>query len=405
MYNIILVRYGEMTLKKANYKEFLKAINTNIKRKLKQFLKLQFSNTDCRFYIHLNGEDYLEVIKVLDTISGLASYSPCLKVTSDLEEVAKQSISLIKEENLERKTFKVETKRSNKTYPLTSQEITQKVAGLILKEIKLEVDVHHPDFVLNIELRNEGTYIYLRNYLGMGGLPAGTGGNGLLMMSGGIDSPVAGFLALRKGIALKAIHFASPPYTSNLSLQKVIDLTKEISKYSEFEELELLVVPFTEIQIAIQKYCNPTYLITLMRRAMYKIAEQVALKEGMSIIVNGESVGQVASQTVESMMVVNEVTNFPVIRPLVTYDKQEIVDVAKKINTYNVSILPYEDCCTVFVPKHPVIRPKVETAKKEEEKYEMNQLIKEAVSNIKRITLSYNEEYFVEGEDKDKYEI
>lgn len=405
MYNIILVRYGEMTLKKANYKEFLKAINANIKRKLKRFSKLQFSNTDYRFYIHLNGEDYLEVIKALDTISGLASYSPCLKVNSDLEEVAKQSIFLIKEENLERKTFKVETKRSNKTYPLTSQEITQKVAGLILKEIKIEVDVHHPDFVLNIELRNEGTYIYLRNYLGMGGLPAGTGGNGLLMMSGGIDSPVAGFLALRKGITLKAIHFASPPHTSNLSLQKVVDLTKEISKYSEFEELELLVVPFTEIQVAIQKYCNPTYLITLMRRAMYKIAEQVALKEGMSVIVNGESVGQVASQTVESMMVVNEVTNFPVIRPLVTYDKQEIVDIAKKINTYDVSILPYEDCCTVFVPKHPVIRPKVEIAKKEEEKYEMNQLIKEAVSNIKRIALNYNEEYFVGGEDKDKYEI
>jgi thiamine biosynthesis protein ThiI len=405
MYNIILVRYGEMTLKKANYKEFLKAINANIKRKLKRFSKLQFSNTDYRFYIHLNGEDYLEVIKALDTISGLASYSPCLKVNSDLEEVAKQSIFLIKEENLERKTFKVETKRSNKTYPLTSQEITQKVAGLILKEIKIEVDVHHPDFVLNIELRNEGTYIYLRNYLGMGGLPAGTGGNGLLMMSGGIDSPVAGFLALRKGITLKAIHFASPPHTSNLSLQKVVDLTKEISKYSEFEELELLVVPFTEIQVAIQKYCNPTYLITLMRRAMYKIAEQVALKEGMSVIVNGESVGQVASQTVESMMVVNEVTNFPVIRPLVAYDKQEIVDIAKKINTYDVSILPYEDCCTVFVPKHPVIRPKVEIAKKEEEKYEMNQLIKEAVSNIKRIALNYNEEYFVGGEDKDKYEI
>ena len=405
MYNIILVRYGEMTLKKANYKEFLKAINANIKRKLKRFSKLQFSNTDYRFYIHLNGEDYLEVIKALDTISGLASYSPCLKVNSDLEEVAKQSIFLIKEENLERKTFKVETKRSNKTYPLTSQEITQKVAGLILKEIKIEVDVHHPDFVLNIELRNEGTYIYLRNYLGMGGLPAGTGGNGLLMMSGGIDSPVAGFLALRKGITLKAIHFASPPHTSKLSLQKVVDLTKEISKYSEFEELELLVVPFTEIQVAIQKYCNPTYLITLMRRAMYKIAEQVALKEGISVIVNGESVGQVASQTVESMMVVNEVTNFPVIRPLVAYDKQEIVDIAKKINTYDVSILPYEDCCTVFVPKHPVIRPKVDYAKREEEKYEMNQLIKEAVSNIKRIALNYNEEYFVGGEDKDKYEI
>jgi thiamine biosynthesis protein ThiI len=166
-----------------------------------------------------------------------------------------------------------------------------------------------------------------------------------------------------------------------------------------------LVVPFTEIQVAIQKYCNPTYLITLMRRAMYKIAEQVALKEGMSVIVNGESVGQVASQTVESMMVVNEVTNFPVIRPLVAYDKQEIVDIAKKINTYDVSILPYEDCCTVFVPKHPVIRPKVDYAKREEEKYEMNQLIKEAVSNIKRIALNYNEEYFVGGEDKDKYEI
>ena len=341
----------------------------------------------------------------MDTISGLASYSPCFKTTSDLEEIGKQSVALIQYEQLVGKTFKVETKRSDKSYPLTSLEITKNVAGLILRDIKLEVDVHNPDFILNVELRNEGTYIYLRNYLGLGGLPAGTGGSGLLMMSGGIDSPVAGFLALKKGITLKAIHFASPPYTSDLALQKVIDLTKEISKYSEYEKMELLVVPFTEIQTSIQKDCNPTYLITLMRRAMYKIAEQVALKEGMSIIVNGESVGQVASQTVESMMVVNEVTNFPVIRPLVTYDKQEIVDIAKKINTYEVSILPYEDCCTVFVPKHPVIRPTVERAKKEETKYEMNDLIKEAISNIKRIVLSYNEEYFVGGEDKDKYEI
>ncbi len=404
-YDLILIKYGEMTLKKKNYKQFLKKINDTIKRKCKGFNKLQYFNTDYRFYIYLNGENYEEVIKVLNTIVGLYSYSLCKKVEADFDKMAETAIEMLKEETTkEKKKFKVETNRGNKSFPYTSIQISQELAKRVLPKVEnISVDVHNPDIILHVDLRCEGTYLYLNEIKGLGGYPAGIQGKGLLMMSGGIDSPVACYLSMKKGINVYAIHYASPPYTSLNSLQKVVDLLQVLAKYTETEKIKLLVVPFTKIQDSIHENANPKYLVTLMRRAMYKIGEIVCNKKGLDVIINGESIGQVASQTLESMKVVNEVTNLPILRPLATYDKEEIIEVARKIGTYDISIRPYEDCCTVFVPEHPVIKPTIEEAKREEAKCNFETLIFEAVENIKTIDLNTTEKYsvFDDGDDGD----
>ena len=391
MYDLILVRYGEMTLKKKNYQSFLKQVNTNIKARLAKFPKLTFSSTNFRFYIHLNGEDYRMVLEELDTVVGLSSYSLCLQVKPDFDEIAAAGVALI---NYEKEginiSFKVETNRSDKNFPATSLEISKEIAKRVLPKVPgLTVDVHNPDIVLSIDLRTEGTFVYVKTLPGLGGLPSGMSGRGLLMISGGIDSPVAGYLCLKKGIDLTAIHFASPPYTSDMALQKVIDLLQELSKYTLKEEINLLVVPFTKIQTAIHQKADSAYIVTLMRRQMYKIADMVARKENISVLINGESIGQVASQTLESMAVINEVTNMPIVRPLATYDKTEIMEIARKINTYDISIRPYEDCCTVFVPEHPVIKPRLKNVLVQEEKCNLEALLPEAVAGIERYTVSF----------------
>ena len=405
--DLILVRYGEMTLKKKNYRQFLQRINENIKRKCKHLKRLKFFNTDYRFYIYLNGEDYKEVISILDTVVGLCSYSYGRQTTSDYEAISELAIEMIKEYKKDRKaSFKVETNRANKQFPATSIEISREIAKRVLPKIQdLTVDVHNPDITLNIDLRTEGTYLFVETVKGLGGYPSGSAGKGLLMMSGGIDSPVAGYLALRKGVVLEAIHFASPPYTSDLALQKVVDLTEIISNYTLDGKMNLLVVPFTKIQTLIHEKANPIFMVTLMRRAMYKIGEKVAKERGIDVLVNGESIGQVASQTLESMNVVNAVTNMPIIRPVATYDKEEIITVAKKIKTYDTSIKPYEDCCTVFVPEHPIIKPKIEEVLSEEEKCMLDETIDEAVKNIQVIHLSCFKKYSVFSKAEDEFEI
>lgn len=402
-YDIILIKYGEMTLKKKNYKQFLKKVNEIIKRKCSVFPKLKYFNTDYRFYIYLNGENYEDVIKVLNTIVGLYSYSLCKNVEPDFDKMADVAVQMLKDETLTKKvSFKVETNRGNKNFPYTSIQISQELAKRILPKIdNIYVDVHNPELTLNVDLRCEGTYLYLKEIKGIGGYPAGIQGKGLLMMSGGIDSPVACYLSMKKGINVYAIHYASPPYTSLNSLQKVIDLLQELSKYSENNKIKLLVVPFTKIQDSIHEHANPKYLVTIMRRAMYKIAEKVCNRKGLSVIINGESIGQVASQTLESMRVVNEVTNVPIIRPLATYDKEEIIEIARKIGTYEISIRPYEDCCTVFVPEHPVIKPTIEETKIEENKCELEMLIDEATNNIEEISLDDTNKYSVFKDDLD----
>lgn len=396
-YDLILIRYGEMTLKKKNYKQFLKKMNETIKRKCSIFPKLTYFNTDYRFYIYLNGEKYEEVIEVLNTIVGLYSYSLCKKVEPEYDAMANVGIQMLTEEIQAKKaTFKVETNRGNKSFPATSIQISQEIARRILPKVEnLSVDVHNPDYTLNVDLRCEGTYLYLKEIKGLGGYPSGMQGSGLLMMSGGIDSPVAGYLAMRKGINVYAIHYASPPYTSLNSLQKVVDLLQVLAKFTANGKVKLLVVPFTKIQDAIHQNADPKYLVTIMRRAMYKIGEKVCQEKDIDIMINGESIGQVASQTLESMKVVNEVTNIPIIRPLATYDKEEIISISRKIKTYDISIRPYEDCCTVFVPEHPVIKPTIAEAKKQEDKCNLTELIDEAVNNIEIINLN----------DKDKYSV
>lgn len=408
MFDIILVRYGEMTLKKRNYKQFQDKVNQNIKNKCKKFPNLTYSQTSYRFYIHLNGENHIDVINALNTVVGLSSYSLCRKVNPNYDDIAQEAIQLInsvkKQDFLK---FKVETNRGNKDFPATSIEISQEVAKRILPNINgLLVDVRNPELILNIDLRSEGTFIFIDSIPGLGGFPSGMAGKGLLMISGGIDSPVAGFLTLRKGVNLELLHFASPPFTSDLSLQKVIDLSEILANYTVDGKIKLLVCPFTKIQESIYHNADSSYLVTIMRRQMYKIAEEICRRRNVDIIVNGESIGQVASQTLESIRVVNEVTNIPIIRPLATYDKEEIIHIARKIETLDISTRPYEDCCTVFVPDNPIIKPKIDRVKHEENKCNLDALILEAVDNIEEINLNYFSKYSIfEIKNKEKFEI
>lgn len=387
MYDLIMVRFGEMTLKKQNYRQFLQKITHNIVSKCSAYPDLTFRKTDFRFYINLNGVDYQKIIEILDTVVGLWSYSLCKKTEPDYDIMARDAIVLIEEVICgSTKTFKVATNRGNKAFPATSIEISQELARRILPNISgLTVDVHNPDLTLSVDLRNEGTYIFVKTIKGLGGYPSGIAGKGLLMMSGGIDSPVAGFLALRKGVNITAIHYASPPYTSGSALQKVVDLLEILANYTSDGKIRLLVVPFTKIQDAIHSQANEAYMVTIMRRAMYKIASIICQQRNIDVIVNGESIGQVASQTLESIKVVNEITNVPIIRPLATYDKEEIVELARKIKTFDVSIRPYEDCCTVFLPEHPIIKPKIARVIFEESKCALEPLMIEAIENIEEI--------------------
>ena len=293
--------------------------------------------------------------------------------------------------NIKFSTFKVETKRSDKSFPIPSLDFSRQLGGLILKSIDgVKVDVHNPEILLNVEIREFYTYIYTDYHVGLGGYPNGTLGNGILMLSGGIDSPVAGYLTLKRGVKLDCIYFEAIPHTSIEARNKVISLAKKLAKYTS--EIKLHVVPFTEIQEAIYREAEDDYCITIMRRMMYRITEEVAKRNKCMVITNGESIGQVASQTLTSMSVINEVTNMPVIRPVACLDKLEIIDIAKKIDTYDISILPFEDCCTVFVPKHPVINPKLNLCYEYENRFDYKTMIEEAVNNINTIIITDEEE-------------
>ncbi len=388
---MIMIRYGEMTLKKGNYRYFQKQINDNIKRKLKDFPNLKFSSTNYRFYIYLNGTDHVPIIEKLNTIFGISSYSLCARTEPDYDAIADTAVELIQaEKRKEICTFKVETNRGDKSFPATSPEISKEVAARVLPRVMgLVVDVHNPDLTLHIDLRTEGTYVYLNSIKGLGGLPAGISGKGLLLISGGIDSPIAGFLALKKGVDLTALHFASPPFTSDMTLQKVIDLLQQLAKYTATGKIRLLVCPFTEIQEEIHRHVDDIYNITVMRRHMYRIADALCRAHNLGMIVSGESIGQVASQTVESLKVINEVTNLPVIRPLSTFDKTEIIAIAREIGTYDISIRPYEDCCTIFVPEHPVIKPDARKVAIQENKFDFSALIEKALANMEVIEIDH----------------
>lgn len=388
----ILIRYGELSLKKSNRKQFINKINANIKRALKEFSQLAYESRGLRFYIILNGEDSSKISEILKKIPGIYSFSVVSRCDSNINAIKEQALILVKKEfENGAKTFKVETNRGDKTFSLNSLEISKEVARhLFINLENLKADVHNPNFVLYLDVRQEGTFLFTKIEMGLGGFPAGVLGKTMLMVSGGIDSIVAGYMAVKKGMTIEAIHFAAPPYTSDLAVQKVIDLLETIVPYTEYQAINLHIIPFTEIQKAIYDNCREDYCITIMRRMMYRITEQVAKQLNALAILNGENVGQVASQTLESMATIEDVVRMPVIRPLATFDKQDIVDVSRKIGTYDISIRPYEDCCTVFVPKHPQIKPSLKQAEIEENKIAFNEMINTAVEKRERIVLKNN---------------
>ena len=383
MKKVILIKYGELTTKKDNRKFFIKTLRNNILNKLSDY-DIVVTDDYYRMFIEVNEADIDSITSKLKCIFGIHEIAVCYKdenVTE--EEIKKVSLMVMKEEDF--CTFKVETKRSDKSFPIKSMDMNNIIGSLILKNIECKVDVHNPDIILNIEIRHEGFYVYTKGIKCLGGYPVGTLGRGLLMLSGGIDSPVAGYMTIKRGVELYYLYFESRPHTSIEARNKVRDLARKLEKYNT--NGKLMVVNFTKIQETIYKNLDTTYLITIMRRMMYRIAERVAKKNKCLAIVNGESVGQVASQTLSSMIAVNDVTNYPILRPLCSFDKLDIIEISKKIDTYDISILPYEDCCTVFVPRHPVINPNLKHIYNEESKIDFDTLIDEAVNTIEVVDL------------------
>ena len=386
---IILIKYGELTTKSGNRNVFINLLYNNIKNALKDY-DVNIIKTRDRMYIETNN-NIDDIIYILKNIFGIHSIVIATRVNTNTEEIENSVLDIAK--NTKFNTFKVETKRSFKKFPISSMEYSRKIGGLILKNIPdIKVDVHNPDFYLKIEIREDYTYIYHKEIKGSGGYPVGVAGRGLLMLSGGIDSPVAGYLAMKRGIKVECIYFESPPHTSEMAKNKVKKLVEALTKYEP--SITLHVVRFTDIQEAIYKNIDPTYMITIMRRMMYRICEKVMEKNSCLCLINGESVGQVASQTLTSMRVINSVTSIPVIRPVACLDKLEIIDISRKICTYDISILPYEDCCTIFLPKHPVINPNIEKAIEYENSFDYNKLIEEAVNNIETIKISGKKKEF-----------
>ena len=389
MKELIIIKYGELTTKKDNIKFFIKTLVKNVEESLKDIdHTLEYDNG--RMFIYT---DYIEETKEkLRNIFGIFEIETGYELEkNDIDYISDVLKDLIKEKNF--KTFKVVTKRSDKSYPITSMEVSKKLGGVVLKNKKdITVDVHNPEVIIDVEIRFKKAYIYFESEKGLRGYPIGVQGKGMLMLSGGIDSPVAAFLAMKRGIRLEAVYFESPPHTSDAAKEKVKTLVRILSKYSGY--IKLHVINFTEIQETIYKNAPHDYLITIMRRMMYRISERIARKNNCKVLINGESIGQVASQTLTSMAVINEVTKMPVIRPVACLDKLEIIDISKKIDTYETSILPYEDCCTIFVPKHPVINPELEKAIEYENLFEYEPLLQKAIKEEEIIKITPEDKKF-----------
>ncbi len=374
MQKLILIKYGELTTKKANRNVFINKLSDNIKKILKNE-EVKIKKDRVRMYIET--ENVEKVSSKLLKVFGLHGIVIAYKVNTNTDDIKDAVLNILKDKNF--KTFKVDTKRADKTFEIKSMDFNNVIGSLVLKNFDVKVDVHNPELVIHIEIR-DNTYIYLNEEKGIGGYPVGIQGNGLLMLSGGIDSPVAGYMALKRGVDIDCLYFDSPPHTSIEAKNKVIKLASILNEYSG--NIRLLVVPFTKLQEEIYKNVPSDYNITILRRMMYRIATSIDKK--YKVIINGESIGQVASQTLSSMSVINSVTNYPIIRPVACLDKLEIIDIAKRIGTYETSILPFEDCCTIFVPKHPVINPKLDKCIAYEN-FEYETLIKKCIDNIEII--------------------
>ncbi len=381
MKEIILIKNGELALKGLNRSNFEDALIKNMKRRLKDLGEITIRKAQSTIYVEPKSDDF-DFEEALDRVSrifGIAGFSRACVCEKDIDDILTKSVEYLRESMANIKTFKVEAKRADKNFPLTSPEICRELGGKLLSAYPhLKVDVHNPDRVVNVEIRDYGAYVRAEQLHGAGGLPVGTAGVASILISGGIDSPVAAWTMAKRGLRLNAIHFASPPYTSARAEMKVKTLLSKVARYSG--SINLAIVPFTEIQDEIAKHCPEDYFTLIMRRMMMRISERLARKEGSLALITGESLGQVASQTLPALVTTDSVCNMPVLRPLIGMDKEEIVRISRNIDTFETSILPYEDCCTVFTPKHPKTRPTLELCEQAEADLAIEELIEKAIS-------------------------
>lgn len=381
MKEIILVKTGEIALKGLNKATFEDMLIKNIRRRLKKLGDFSIRKAQSTLVIDPKGLD-VDLDFVCDKLSkvfGIAAFSRCLVTQKDMSVIMNDVNDYVKDVLSTARTFKVVAKRADKKFPLTSPEIMMEVGGVILEaNTHLTVDVHNPEIVVTVEIRDVAAYIHAKVYQGAGGMPVGSAGRALLLVSGGIDSPVAGYMLAKRGIMMSAIHFVSPPYTSDRALQKVEDLCEKLCEYCD--SVRFFCVNFTEIQEAIKEHCPEELFTIIMRRIMMKISIEIAKREDLLALITGESVGQVASQTLNAIATTDAVCTIPVFRPLIGMDKNEIIDIARKIDTFETSILPYEDCCTVFTPRHPRTRPTMEMVEQGEQAFDFTQMIEKAVA-------------------------
>ncbi|MCL0330027.1 tRNA uracil 4-sulfurtransferase ThiI [Apilactobacillus xinyiensis] len=397
-YSEIMVRYGELSTKGKNRKDFIQQLGNNVRHALKDFPSLNILAQHDRLHVKLNDEDSDKVIDRLKGVFGIENFSPAIRIEKDIEKAKEIATSMIKEQFKPGMTFKIKTRRQDKNFPMHTREINDALGGYVLNNVDgIQVKMKNPDIVLEADVRMNGIFLSSSTITGAGGLPVGTGGKATMMLSGGIDSPVAAYLGMKRGVKIDMIHFYSPPYTSPQALAKTKELAAKIAKFSG--NIQFIEVPFTEIQEEIKAKVPEGYLMTIQRRMMLKTADAITKKRNCKGIFTGESLGQVASQTLESMMAINDVTNLPVLRPLVSMDKTEIIKIAEKIDTYELSILPFEDCCTIFTPPAPKTKPDTLKARMFEGNIDVDALVEKAVTNIKVTNIGPGDEFLNSQED------
>lgn len=386
-YTEIMVRYGELSTKGKNRKTFIMQLAQNVKRALADFPALKIHADRDRMHILLNGEDSEEVIPKLSKVFGIQNFSPSIRIEKEMPAIRAMVQEVVREVYTPGKTFKITAKRSDHSFELDSNGLNQELGGAVIEAIpEIQVQMKKPDINLRIEIRKDAAYLSYETIRGAGGLPVGTSGRGMLMLSGGIDSPVAGYLAMKRGVEVEAVHFASPPYTSEQALQKAKDLAEKLVPY--VGTIQFIEVPFTEIQEEIKRVVPQGYLMTITRRLMLRLTDAIReMRKGL-VIINGESLGQVASQTLQSMVAINEVTSTPIIRPVVSMDKTEIIEIAEKIDTFELAIQPFGDCCTIFAPPQPKTRPRLDKAQDYEARLDLEGLMARALEGLKITEIS-----------------
>lgn len=397
-YTEIMVRYGELSTKGKNRKDFITRLGGNIRKSLKDFEDVEIHPNRDRTHVTLNGTDSDAVINRLKKVFGIQNFSPMLKVEKTMEAVQAGALEMMKEQLKRGMTFKINTRRSDKEFAINTDTMNRELGGFILDNFPdNDVKMKNPDITLRVEIRSNGIFLTSEVINGAGGLPVGTAGKGMMMLSGGIDSPVAGYLGMKRGVEMEMVHFFSPPYTSEQALAKAKELSGKLAAYSG--SVQFIQVPFTEIQETIKEKCPEGYLMTIQRRMMLRLVVALAKQRGGLAIFNGESLGQVASQTMESMLAINDVTTMPIIRPVVSMDKNEIIDIAKDIDTYDLSIMPFEDCCTIFAPPSPKTHPDLEKTRYFEKRIDVEGLLERSLAGVKITNIRAEENFMNQNEE------